>query len=211
MPHPCPLCLAPRASYFGQSLQRPFHRCGRCELTFLEPALRPSPQEERAEYELHHNDPHDPGYRRYLQRLTAPLTEGLPPGSHGLDFGCGPTPAVELLLAEEGMVVESYDPIFAPRINLLERTYDFVVCSEVVEHMHDPRAGFLQLAALISPGGRLGVMTQMLVDSVDFVGWHYARERSHVCFYRPHTMAWIAEHHGWEVRLLGVSVALFIC
>jgi 2-polyprenyl-3-methyl-5-hydroxy-6-metoxy-1,4-benzoquinol methylase len=169
----------------------------------------PTPREERAEYALHENDPADPDYRRHLAQLTVPLTEGMAPGAEGLDFGCGPGPAISAMLGERGFPVRDYDPIFRPDRAALERRYDFVACTEAAEHFHLPAREFDAFARLLRPRGRLGLMTQLRTARIDFPAWWYVRERSHVTFYSPDTMRWIARRYEWACRIIGDRVVIF--
>jgi SAM-dependent methyltransferase len=204
----CPLCGADPA-------QRPepgegrHHACAACGLTFLDPALLPSPAAERAHYATHENDPHDPRYRAFLERLAGPLAERLPAGAEGLDYGCGPGPTLHLLMAERGFTTRPYDPFFLPDGGALERSYDFITCSEVVEHFAAPAREFERLHGLLRPGGWLGVMTEELHDGLDFRQWRYARDPTHVAFYRRRTMEWIAARHGWRLHAPRANVFLF--
>ena len=209
MPQPCPLCHAFTLTPFAEVRGRRYLRCGSCAVTVLDPAQLPTPEEERAEYGLHRNDPGDPGYRRFLAQATDPLLERLPPGAEGLDFGCGPGPAIAAMLGERGFAVRNYDPLFHPDADALVRRYDFVTCTEVAEHFHHPAAGFAQLDALLRPGGWLALMTGVLRDDAAFAGWPYIREVSHVTFYRTETLAWIAGRFGWALEMGGRNVALF--
>ena len=68
-------------------------------------------EDEKAVYDLHQNDPDDRGYRKFLSRLSAPLLQKLPPNQWGLDFGCGPGPALPDLLKAGGHRVDLYDPL----------------------------------------------------------------------------------------------------
>ncbi|HYE52708.1 MAG TPA: class I SAM-dependent methyltransferase [Azospirillaceae bacterium] len=205
----CPLCAAPDCRPFAEVRGRSYRRCGTCLLTFLDPAQLPTEAEERAEYALHRNDPADPGYRRFLSRLVEPLAARLPPGAEGLDFGCGPGPALSAMMAERSFPVRDWDPLFRPDPAALGRRYGFVACTEVVEHFHRPAEGFALLDRLLEPGGWLGVMTSLLRDDAAFAGWSYIRERSHVSFYRPETMAWLAARFGWRAEMVEGNVALF--
>lgn len=195
----CPLCQHHDCPPFAQADGRDYFRCPCCELTFLHPQQLPAPDTERAHYDLHENDPDDPGYRAFLDRLAVPLCERLKPGSQGLDFGCGPGPALARMLEERGHHMTVYDPVFAPEASALERQYDFVTCTEVVEHFHQPAKEFELLVGLIRPGGILAIMTSMLHDGIDFQKWHYRRDPTHVCFYRRHTFLWLARQHGLSV------------
>ncbi len=209
MPDPtCPLCAAPDAKPFATAFARRYFRCPACELTFLDRTLLPSAEEERRECLLHENDPADPGYRRHLAHLLDPLTARLPPGSQGLDYGCGPGPAISTILAERGFRVADWDPLFRPDPAPLARRYDFVTCTEVAEHFHHPAEEFRRLAGLLRPGGVLGLMTSLLLDGIDFPRWGYMRERGHVCFYRPATIDWIAREHGMAAEVIGGNVAV---
>jgi hypothetical protein len=204
----CPLCHGGTTVPLATVRERRYRTCPGCGLAFLDPAQRPTLAEELAEYRLHHNGPHDPGYRRHLARLVAPLLAHLPAGAVGLDYGCGPDPALSTMLAEHGHAVADFDPLFRPDAAALERRYAFIACTEVAEHFHDPAQEFARLAALLEPGGVLAVMTRLLHGGIDFPTWHYLRERSHVVFYRPTTMAWLARRHAWRLALHGPDVAL---
>jgi len=205
----CPVCEQPGARFFAAAEDREYWRCRRCAATFLSPAQRPGPVAERREYDLHRNNVEDPGYRRFLARLAGPLLERLAPGSAGLDYGCGPGPALAAMLEAAGHRVQLWDPIFHPDAAPLEQDYDFVTCTEVVEHMHDPAAEFRRLDALLRPGGLLGIMTLFQTDDDRFAGWHYRRDPTHVVFYRKSTLAFIANRMGWTLEIPRANVAIF--
>lgn len=169
----------------------------------------PDRDAERREYELHRNAPDDPGYRRFLSRLAEPLAVHLAPGDEGLDYGCGPGPAMSALMVERGFVMADYDPIFVPDGRLLERDWDFITCTETVEHFHFPGREFARLDGLLRPGGWLGVMTEPRDPGRDFANWWYHRDPTHVCFYEPYTLHWIADWLGWTVTRPSRTVALF--
>jgi hypothetical protein len=201
----CPLCGSATLRAFAPS----YLRCAECELTFLEPAQRPSPEAEKARYDEHRNDPSDAGYREFLAQLAEPLAAAVPTGSHGLDFGSGPVPVLAMMLRAAGLRVSIYDPYYAPDIGALGGRYDFIACSEVAEHLFHPGAEFERLGGLLRPGGVMGVMTEPLEDEVAFERWHYRRDPTHVCFYRPATMEWLGRRHGWEVSRPSRRVTLF--
>lgn len=173
------------------------------------PGERPEPAVERAHYETHENDPADTGYRRFLDRLAAPLVERLEGGARGLDYGAGPGPTLSLMMAERGFPTSVYDPFFAPDNAVLDDTYDFVTCTETAEHFFDPGAEFERLGGLLRPGGWLGMMTQLLMPRRVFARWRYVRDPTHVVFYRPRTLGWIADHFGWRLERPRRNVALF--
>jgi SAM-dependent methyltransferase len=209
----CPLCLGtsvPHAHLHGRQL----HQCsdpGGCGLLFVDPAHHLDSENERARYETHQNDPADPRYRAFLGQATEPLLARLWPGATGLDFGCGPGPTLSRIMAEHGHPCRDYDPFFAPDEGSLAETYDFVTCTETVEHFQDPRAGFMTLASLLRPDGWLVVMTQCVPDPRERAlgDWMYLRDPTHVAFFREETLAWIGRWMGWETHRPSPRVTLF--
>jgi hypothetical protein len=204
----CVLCDGEAAGYMVVGGAE-YHRCRVCELTFIDARYHPDAASERARYATHRNDPGDAGYRSFLDRLAVPLCERLPAGATGLDYGSGPGPTLSVMLEERGHDVALYDPFFADDPAVLLRKYDFITCTEVVEHFFDPRGEFERLAGLLRPRGWLGVMTELLHDDIDFATWWYVRDLTHVCFYRPRTMEWIAQRFGWRLEPVGRTVVLF--
>ena len=68
----CSLCgNATRA--FCEDRVRRYFECPGCGLVSADPASHLSPEDERAIYDLHQNDPADAGYRRFLSRMADPL------------------------------------------------------------------------------------------------------------------------------------------
>lgn len=197
---PCRVCRSPAAFPWLGVLadRRVYWRCGVCAATLLDPRQFPTRAEEAAEYRLHRNDPDDPGYRRFLARLADPLAEALPVGARGLDFGCGPGPALAALLGEAGHRVALYDPVFFPDPAPLGRVYDFVTATEVVEHLHRPADTFDLFDRLLRPGGLLGLMTGFQTDDARFPDWRYRRDPTHVTFYRSETLRHIATARGYD-------------
>lgn len=208
-PAPCPLCGSERVRPFERAHGRRYLECETCRLVHLAPEDRLDPAAERAHYGTHENDPADPGYRAFLDRLAAPLVARLPAGAEGLDYGSGPGPALARMLAERGFPTRVYDPFFAPDRAVLHAAYDFVACTETAEHFFFPGDEFARLAGLLRPGGLLAVMTQMLPEAGSLAGWRYARDPTHACFYRPATMEWIACRFGLSLESPRPDVVLF--
>lgn len=195
-------------STFHRDRRRPYLQCTVCRLVFVPPAQRLDAVREKAEYDLHDNDPADPGYRRFLARLAGPLLARLPAASEGLDFGCGPGPALSMMLAAEGHRVALYDPFYAPDPEMLTRRYDFITASEVVEHLHRPGAELERLWGMLRPGGVLGLMTKLVIDADAFARWHYKNDPTHVCFFSRDTFAWLADRLDAQLEIIGADVIL---
>jgi SAM-dependent methyltransferase len=185
-----------------------YWRCAVCEVRFLDPCQWPQPQDEHAEYLRHENNPGDSGYRRFLSRLAAPLLDRLAPGLKGLDYGCGPGPALAAMLREAGHSMALFDPFFQPDQQPLTETYDFITCTEVAEHFHRPAQEFDRLDAMLRPGGWLGVMTCFQTDDARFANWHYRKDPTHVVFYRETTFRIIAAQRGWTCEIPVKDVVL---
>lgn len=207
---PCPLCGHARPRFFYASPEgRSYWRCLHCEATYLEPTQLPTAEEEIDEYRKHHNNLGDPGYRRFLNRLAEPLNQCLPPAQQGLDYGCGPGPLLAQMLEEKGHRMALYDPFFYPDNRVLQVQYDFITCTEVVEHFHHPATDFARLDNLLKPGGCLAVMTCFQTDDAAFANWHYRRDPTHVFFYRENTFMCLAKKFNWSAQFPARNLALF--
>jgi SAM-dependent methyltransferase len=197
-------CPKPFTSVSG----RDYWRCDRCEARFLDPRQVPSRQAEYEHYLHHENDPDDQGYRRFLSRLADPLLEKLPPNLRGLDYGCGPGPALAAMFREAGHEMALYDPFFHPDPSPLSGTYDFITCTEVAEHFHRPAAEFDRLDDLLAPGGWLGLMTCFQTEDDRFAAWRYRTDPTHVVFYRETTLHRVSADRGWSCEIPTKDVAL---
>ena len=204
---PCPLCHGPGAPFMAIE-GRDYGRCDTCGVRYVARHHLPDRAVEAAHYDLHQNRVDDPGYRRFLAKLACPLLDRLAPGARGLDYGCGPGPALAMMLREAGHAVALYDPFYAPDPTPLAQGHDFITCTEVAEHFHDPAAEFDRLAAMLNPGGWLAVMTSFQTDDSRFATWHYRRDPTHVVFYRAETFAHIAAARGLTCEVPCKDVAL---
>lgn len=204
----CPLCDGADSEHFHRDTIRSYLRCAVCDLVFVPAEQRLGRDEELAEYRRHENSVHDEGYRTFLRRLQEPLAALLPAAASGLDFGCGPAPALAAMLEERGHAVALYDSFFYPEAGWERRHYDFITATEVVEHLHEPGRVLEQLWDLLQPGGWLGVMTKLVIDEEAFSRWHYKRDPTHVCFFSRMTWRWWAEQREAALRFHGADVML---
>lgn len=147
-------------------------------------------------------------YRQFLSKLAVPLIARLRSGSRGLDYGCGPGPALAAMLREAGHNVALYDPFFFPDPEPLMQVYDFVTCTETVEHFHRPAEELARLTTLVRPGGWLAMMTCFQTDDARFAKWHYRKDPTHVVFYREATWRHLAAARGWSCEVPAKDVAL---
>lgn len=205
----CSLCESPAVTGFAAVHGRRYGSCATCGLIQMAKEDHLAPAAELAHYVLHQNDPADPGYRAFLDRLCTPLVQQLPPGAEGLDYGSGPGPTLSVMLEERGFPMRVFDPFFADDVDALGQTYDFITCTETAEHFADPVREFKRLDRMLKAGGWLAVMTEIYRDHRPFAAWRYARDPTHVCFFRPETMTWIAERFGYRMREPHPTVRLF--
>ncbi len=205
---PCPVCRGSNVGAFQELDSKVYWRCPGCVATFLDPSQRLGAEAEQAHYSHHENEPDDPRYRAFLAKLSDPLVNKLDPGLSGLDYGCGPGPALAAMLREAGHRIALYDPVFARDAEVLKQTYDFITCTEVAEHFFAPADEFDRLGRLLRPGGILAVMTCFQTDDDRFAAWHYRKDPTHVVFYREATFRKIAAQRGWSCEIPVKDVAL---
>ena len=205
----CPLCCHPASEIFAVDRKRHYLGCDVCGLVFVPPHLHLSPQEERAQYSLHRNDPSDMAYRRFLARLFDPLEPRLAAGAEGLDFGCGPGPTLSVMFEEKGYRMSLYDKYFAPQPHVLRHSYDFVTATEVVEHLAEPGRELARLWSLVRPGGWLGIMTKLVLSRRAFRSWHYKNDPTHISFFSERVFKWQGEKWMSPPEFRGADVILF--
>ncbi len=75
-----------------------------------------------------------------------PALPYLTAGMTGLDYGCGPTPTLSVMLRREGIRCEDYDPFFVG--HPLQKTFDFVFSTEAFEHFFHPGREIRKIRAL---------------------------------------------------------------
>jgi len=204
----CTVCGAPTTHHFLTLKGKDYRRCEKCRATLLDPAHWLLPEEEFKLYRKHNNDSTDRGYQKFLSKLAKPLLAKLVPSQNGLDYGCGPGPVLAEILTDAGHQMSLFDPFFYPDKSVLEKTYDFITCTESIEHFHRPAEEFARFNQMLRYGGWLGIMTCFQTDDDRFSSWHYRRDPTHVTFYRETTLRYIAAKFGWSCEIPVKDVAL---
>jgi len=204
---PCPLCIG-NTAFFFEDERRAYQQCKKCALIFVPAEFHLMRAEEKAQYDLHENNPKDSDYRQFLSRLSDPLIRKLSPNSSGLDFGCGSGPTLSVILEEAGHQVALYDPFYQPDPTTLKATYDFITATEVLEHLFHPRRDLESLWNRLRKSGWLGVMTKRAKDRESFAKWHYKQDPTHVCFWSNSTFQWLADYWNAHLELIEPDVAL---
>lgn len=205
----CPLCLSHTITHFSQDKLRDYWQCAQCALVFVKPEQQLSLADEKAIYDTHQNTVDDLGYQKFLSRAADPLLAKLNTPSEGLDFGCGPGPALAHMLSKSGHSIALYDLFYHPDKSVLSKQYDFVTCTEVIEHFVSPAKDWSLLLSLVKPGGWLVVMTKLVIDQTRFASWHYKNDQTHVSFFSRTTFDFLAQRDGLTVEYIGNDVMLF--
>jgi len=145
------------------------------------------------------------------RRLWSPVAFGLyatllPRLRHAsgrlLDVGCGSMPyrlyVPPSVTSYEGMDVEArtagvtYIGDAQDMNQVMAKSYDFVLCSEVLEHLPRPEAAIAEMARILKPSGQL-------LLSVPFLS--RLHEEPHDYFrYTEHGLRALLERHEFEVR-----------
>lgn len=225
--HPCILCGHSETAHFHTDKKRDYYRCVECQLVFVPPAQHLTTEQEKAEYDKHENNLLDQGYLTFLSRVAIPLLSTLkleqliPDFGHplspsrplidtlkGMEFGCGPGPALGTELRRLGLNVAFYDLYYFNEPALLNQQYDFVTCTEVVEHFNSPNKDLPELLHLAKPGGIIALMTKLVIDQARFSNWHYKNDPTHVAFFSEETFNWVGHHYGFDVDILRADVIL---
>jgi len=189
----CPLCRVGVGTNYCKDRQRYYWQCPHCTLVFVDKQFYLSEVAEKQLYDLHENSLDDPGYLKFLSRTYQPLLHQLKKPSIGLDFGCGPVPALAHVLTQHGHHVHCYDHFYAQDNNVWQHQYDFICTTEVVEHLQQPGEILHRLWSHLKVGGVLAIMTKLVINQTAFSQWHYKNDLSHICFFSETTFQWLAD------------------
>lgn len=192
--HCCPICNYSAFKTFTTTDKRPAYLCPHCLCISISPEYFPKPRKEVKRYDTHENSIEQKGYVRFLSKSITPIEDLLDKGRKCLDFGCGPTPVLSQILGRKGIDCSNYDPFYFPnKSTLVQETYDVVFATECLEHFHHPLESIGQMVSCLKPGGLLSVMTRFWTSAKRFNQWHYSNDETHVLFYHPRTMDYLAQ------------------
>lgn len=195
----CKICGTDTREIYDQQFTIRYYECERCEFIFEDEEKIVSSEEEKKEYDLHNNSYEDEGYVNMFRDFYRRTVENyIGDGKRALDFGSGPEPVLAKILAEEyGYCTDIYDLYYAPEKVYEGKKYDLITCTEVVEHLKHPMEYFSLFNSLLAEGGLLAVMTLYHPrDDEKFCRWYYRRDQTHIGFYTPKTMEYIADTLG---------------
>jgi SAM-dependent methyltransferase len=197
----CLICDHETYEHHHPKFKMLFHVCPECEFIYKDIKNHPNEEQEWNQYQLHQNDITNQGYVDYLTDFVHQSV--LPFVKHGLalDYGSGPNPVLSMLLAQQhGFNVHIYDPFYANNLNYLDYEYDLITSTEVIEHLVSPIDVFKTFNRLLKPKGILSLMTLFHSKDLNQMnGWFYIRDITHISFYTPKTILYIAEKTGFKV------------
>lgn len=212
----CPLCGSENLTPYHTDRRREYLCCEVCQLVFVPPVYHLNQEQEKAEYDKHDNSQLDEGYARFLNRAVTPLAQRLTTlfgddlrHLNGLDFGCGEGAFLSQLAFKQGLKMDNYDLYYHPNHELLNRQYDFITLTEVIEHIASPRDCIAQLNAMLSDKAVLLMMTKRVLSRERFANWHYKQDPTHICFYSEATLHRIAEQYSWAIELVSNDIVVF--
>jgi SAM-dependent methyltransferase len=198
----CPLCLNTSLNEFDTIAGIIYLQCDNCKSVFKHFENYPTLESEKERYLLHDNDIANEGYQAFVQPIVMYILKSKANSAIGLDFGAGTGPVIAEILKVEGYNISLYDPFFYPEKEVLNNTYDFIICCEVIEHFHSPNSEFYLLRKLLKPGGSVFCMTHLLPKKEDFRSWYYKNDPTHVIFYSEENIQWIKSNFNFsEVKI----------
>ncbi|SDR67167.1 class I SAM-dependent methyltransferase [Christiangramia echinicola] len=190
---PCSLCNCTTRE-FEKADERVYVQCTGCKAILLSPENYLTPEAEKFRYSLHNNDVNDPGYINFVSPVVEQIKIDFSSDSMGLDFGCGTGPVITSELKKSGFQIALFDLYFHPNKKVLENSFDYIICCEVMEHFKNPLKEFKLLRSLLKEHGKLYCKTEVWNETIDFHNWQYKNDKTHVFFYNRETLEWIREN-----------------
>jgi SAM-dependent methyltransferase len=203
----CTLCQ----TSLKNPIDEKFWLCDGCGAYVLDERHYLDAASEKARYDLHNNDIEDPGYLAFVSPIYKSIQKDFKPEHQGLDYGCGPGPAITSVLRKSGYQVQLFDPYFHPDFSYLDKRYDYIFSCEVFEHFYEPKQEIEKLVGLLKPGGKLYVMTHLYDPEVEveFHNWYYKKDPTHVFIYTKKTMANIAQKFQLQLEKIEGRLIVF--
>jgi SAM-dependent methyltransferase len=212
--HKCPLCESKDISFFSeQPISRTYYLCNNCKLVFVESKHLLDLSEQKTRYDFHENYPDNPGYMNFLNKAILPALKYINTSGIGLDYGSGPasgpkskfgSSALAYSLIHDHMCsVLCYDPVYSPweesEFVARHNFFDYIFSTEVWEHFTNPFQSIKQIHSILKKDGIVTVMTGAWNEIIDFSGWYYAKDETHVVFFHETTMEWISAEFHWDL------------
>lgn len=180
-----------------------YFKCENCDFIYKNRKHIVSKEEEKARYDEHNNNFEDPKYIEYFEDfINKSILPFIGSGKDSLDFGSGPVPVLGKILSEKYCFnVDLYDYYYSPEKIYLDKQYDLITCTEVIEHIGNPLEYFKIFKRLLKTNGILAMMTYFHPKDEDiFLNWHYIRDKTHISFFSEKTFNFISKELGLELK-----------
>ncbi len=198
----CKICGSSTREFIHNRTKTLYYHCPICDLIQRDEECFPSKEKELSIYKLHENSIDREDYVAYLKKFVdQALIPFIKEGADGLDYGSGPVPVLSQVLKRDyALKTDIYDYYFAPETIYHGKNYDFIVSTEVIEHLQDPLKSFHLFKEILVQGGILSLMTLFHPQSDGlFQEWWYTRDESHISFYTPKTIKYLARTFSFEI------------
>ncbi|MGL1894632.1 MAG: class I SAM-dependent methyltransferase [Spirochaetaceae bacterium] len=206
----CCLCASNKTELISEDKKRKYYICNICKTITVPPQYHLSIEKEKERYDLHTNSNKDEYYIKFLNRIIEPLLNYIKPNSEGLDFGCGPGPILKEQLKPYKINMSEYDLYYKNDKSLLQKKWDFVVTTEVMEHLKNPYTEIELLWELINPKGVLAVMTALVTKDITFSSWYYKGDPTHISFFSKESFIWLSQKLGADVEFFDKDITFLI-
>ena len=180
--------------------KRKFYNCPKCDFIFVDDIHIVSQEIEKARYLNHNNNFENLGYVNMFEDfLKKTFNNDFTNIKTALDYGCGTEPVLAKILNTKGVKTEYYDPYFFPKKIFINKKYDLIISTEVIEHIREPLKIFDLFSNHINSNGKLALMTYFHPrDKKQFLNWWYIQDITHISFYSEITIKFIAEKFGFK-------------
>ena len=194
----CKICGSQTKEVYHANFKVSYFQCINCEFISKDDSATISKEHELKIYNYHNNSLEDEGYVKFLKNFVDNAIVPFVKGSKALDFGSGPNPVLShILKSDYDFSCDIYDLYYSPKKTYLNKLYNLVVCTEVIEHIKYPLDYFKLFKSLLEEDGTLSMMTLLHSnDDEAFLNWHYIRDKSHISFFSLKTIDITAKKVG---------------
>lgn len=204
----CTLCSSKNIDFFSKDKKREYFKCANCGIITVPEKYHLSKIDEKSRYDKHVNTPEDKRYIEFLSRVIKPTLEYVSPESYGLDFGCGPGPVLKKLFSKYKLHLEEYDLYYNDNRELLNKYWDFIIATEVIEHLKDPLQVITKLWNILKPGAPLVLMTHLYNEHIHFPSWYYKGDPTHICFFSKETFIYLSNKFDAEIYFIDKDIII---
>jgi len=197
----CLICKSATTIRYDEAYKLNYYSCDQCGFIAQDRESIASFEQERKEYDHHENSIDNEGYVAYFKRFIDKALIPYAALGQGLDFGSGPEPVFSQIMKRDYHAsMDIYDLHYQPETIYEGKSYDYIVSTEVIEHVKEPLEFLRLLKNHLKPGGVIALMT-LFHDGHEaaFLKWWYRRDITHISFFTPTTFRYIAEILGLEI------------